>query len=334
MTKPATIKDIAKALDLSVSTVSKALNNHPNIGSVTKERVRKLAASMNYVPNKLAIRFKQQRTYTLGIIVPTLLDHFYTLVVNGVEEQAASSGYHVLIGQHQERLQRERDLVEIMRGNGIDGLLIAISRETLDIGHLKVLQDSGIPVVFFARKPINESHHCVSSNVYQAATEAIALLLSRGHRTIGFINGPHVFTTSRDRFLGYRDGLQQAKLPLLADLVQESDLSTDGNELALRKLMSLKERPTALLIFKDYVMLDVMSCLRTEFPDAYKQIELIGYGALPLFKHFEHPPLASLKEQPQEIGKASCSIIVDLIYQPELQKTAKLISIPCELYLF
>ncbi|GAA4801877.1 maltose operon transcriptional repressor MalR [Olivibacter ginsenosidimutans] len=332
--KPSTIKDIAKMLNISVSTVSKALHNHPNIGAITKERVLSTAKQLNYIPNKTAIHFKQQKTFTLGIIVPTLLDHFYTIAVDGFEKVASNAKYTVLIGQNQESFQREKELVSVMQSNRIDGLLIAISKETDNLDHLRRLEQSGIPVLFFARKPINEVYTCISSDVYRAAKDAVDLFVSRNHRRIAFINGPSHWTTSRDRYLGYRDGLLKNKLPIVKDLIRESDLSTPNNYKALRELMQLPNPPSAILLFKDYLMLDVMTCLRTEFPAYYPSTELIGYGALPLFSHFEHPPLASLKEQPFEIGAKAGSLLLEWIDHPQQERKPQLISLPCKLTLF
>lgn len=334
MQKPTTIKDIAKKLNISISTVSKALHNHPNIGAITKERVQLLANKLGYIPNKTAIQFKQQRSFTLGIIIPTLLDHFYTIAVNGFERVASEAGYNVLIGQNHESLQREKELIHVMQSTRIDGLLIAVSKETNDVNHLRKMEQAGTPVVFLARKPINEIYSCVSSDVYHAAVAAIDLFVSRGHRRIAFINGPGHWVTSRDRYLGYRDGLIKNKLCLDPTLIEESDLDTTANYNATRRLMRLAEPPTAMLLFKDYLTLDVMTCLRQEFPNAYTSIELTGYGALPLFNHFEHPPLASLKEQPFEIGAHAGTLLLDIIRNPHQLRKPQLISLPCQLTLF
>ncbi|MEH6309002.1 LacI family DNA-binding transcriptional regulator [Olivibacter sp. CPCC 100613] len=329
-----TIKDIARVLNVSFSTVSKALHGHPSIGATTKERVIATAKKLDYSPNRTAIQFKQQKSFTLGIIVPTLLDHFYTHAVSGFEKIASEAKYTVLIGQNNESLQREKELISAMQSNRIDGLLIAISKETNNIDHLRKLEHAGIPVIFFARKPINEVYSCVSSDVYHAAIEAIRLFVSRGHQRIGFINGPSHFSTSRDRFLGYRDGLLKENIALDQSLIGESDFTTGKTAQLVRNLLHQSSPPTALLLFKDYLMLDVMTCLRKEFSDQYTSIELIGYGALPLFSHFEHPPLASLKEQPYEIGVKAGSLLLKMVHNPKSIHQPQLISLPCTLHYF
>ncbi|MBK1441851.1 LacI family DNA-binding transcriptional regulator [Parapedobacter sp. ISTM3] len=332
--KRATIKDIAATLNISPSTVSKALRDHPNIGVVTKERVKKLAEQLHFVPNQTAIRFKQQKSFTLGIVIPNMLDHFYVAAVEGFEKFAYDNGYNVLISQSHESLQREKELLNTMQANRVDGLVIAISRETADTTHINEFVYSGIPIVYFIRKPINEEYHCVCSDVYKGAIDAIAYLVSRGHQRIGFINASSFWTTSRDRFLGYRDGLIQHHIPFDKSLVQESDFTHEHNFQAIRRLMQLDNPPTAILAFKDQVMLDALNCLRREFPQKADAIELIGYGANPMIQYLERPPLASLKEQPYEIGQKSGLLLLDLIRHPKTGYAPQLIKVPCELQVF
>src|SRR5690606_28498497 len=267
------------------STVSKALRDHPNIGIVTRERVKKLAQELHYVPNQTAIRFKQQKSFTLGIVIPNMLDHFYVAAVEGFEKFAYDHGYQVLIGQSHESLQREKELLLTMQSNRVDGLVIAISRETTYTTHITQSVYSGIPVVYFIRKPINEEFHCVCSDVYAGAVDAISYFVSRGHRRIGFINASSNWTTSRDRFLGYRDGLVQHGIPFDKLLVQESDFSQESNQQAIHRFMQLDVPPTAILDFTDQVVLDALNYLRLAFANQTVPIELIGYGANPMIQY-------------------------------------------------
>jgi len=332
--KRATLKDIASALNLSPSTVSKALRDHPNIGATTKERVKKLAKQLHFVPNQTAIRFKQQKSFTLGILIPSMLDHFYVAAVEGFEKFAYDHGYNVLIGQSHESIKREKELLVTMQSNRVDGLIIAISRETVDTTHINDFVNLGTPIVYFMRKPINEEHHCVCSDVYTGAIDAVAYFVSRGHRRIGFINAASHWTTSRDRFLGYRDGLIQHRIPFDKSLVQESDFTQENNIQATRQLMQLDKPPTAILAFKDQVMLDALNCLRQDFPARANHTELIGYGANPVIQYLEHPPLASLKEQPYEIGEKAGALLLDLISHPQVAYQPQLVKTSCELQVF
>ncbi|HWK56707.1 MAG TPA: LacI family DNA-binding transcriptional regulator [Parapedobacter sp.] len=331
--KPITIKDLASRLQLSVSTVSKALNDHPNIHESTKNRVRKLATELNYVPNRAAIYFKQRRSFTLGIIVPSLMDHFYTIALDGFEKIASSHGYNVIVGQSHESFTREAELVSVMQSSSIDGLLISVSKETKEFEHLNRLEHADIPVVYFARKPQIPCYSVVS-DVYSAAIEAVSLFVARGHHHIGYLNGPRSWSTSKGRLLGYRDGLLRNNIPFERSLVKETDLSAAQTDAAVSELLGQVPAPTAILCFKDYIMLDVIKCLRQRFPDKVSPVELIGFGALPFFDYINHPPLASVQEQPYMIGEKAAELLLDLIKYPDKQRTVKQLSFPCSLKIF
>lgn len=171
-------------------------------------------------------------------------------------------------------------------------------------------------------------------DVYTGAIDAVAYFVSRGHRRIGFINAASHWTTSRDRFLGYRDGLIQHRIPFDKSLVQESDFTQENNIQATRQLMQLDKPPTAILAFKDQVMLDALNCLRQDFPAMANHTELIGYGANPVIQYLERPPLASLKEQPYEIGEKAGALLLDLISHPQVAYQPQLVKTSCELQVF
>lgn len=331
--KPVTIKDLAVRLKLSVSTVSKALSDDPNIAVGTKQRVKTLANELNYVPNRAAIHFKQRKSFTLGIIVPSLMDHFYTIALDGFEKIVSSQGYHVIVGQSHESFTREAELVSIMQSSSIDGLLISVSKETKDFLHIKRLEQAGVPVIYFARKPVIPCHSVVS-DVYQATIDAITLLVSRGHRRIAYLNGPPSWSTSKGRFLGYRDGLLRNEIPFETALVKETNFSATETHNAIRELLTQHPSPTAILCFKDYIMLDVIKCLRKQFPDKIHQLDLIGFGALPFFDYVNNPPLGSIQEQPYAIGEKAAEMLLDLIKYPDKERVPQQLSLPCSLKLF
>ena len=149
--KPATIKEIARRLNVSVSTVSRALHNHPSIGLRTKMQVQKLAEELNYEPNQAAISFKQGKTYTLGVILPNLGEEFFSIAINGIEEVAIRHNYTVLIGQSHDDAEREKQVLDTMRRHRVDGVLVSMSKNTDDLSHFNNLRKYNIPVVFFDR---------------------------------------------------------------------------------------------------------------------------------------------------------------------------------------
>lgn len=330
-----TIKELARRLNLSPSTVSKALHDYPGIGLVTKEKVKALAKELHYVPNQAAIHFKQQKTFTLGVILPSLLDQFYSLAVNGIENYTIDHDYSVLICQSHENVEREKQLLSIMQRNRVDGLIISVTKNTNDYSHITDLQAAGIPVVFFVRKPTQLPCHNVTSDVYKGALEAVELLIKRGHRRIGYINGPVSWVASTERFLGYRDALLQHEIAYDPGLVKVSDLTPLGNQEAIKALLSTTPPPTAILTFKDYIMLDALQYLKRNKPaSCCDALEFIGFGALPLFEYLDKQPLASIQEQPYQIGEKAASLLLDLIGNPGVEMPFQQVALPCNLKVY
>ncbi|QEC51631.1 LacI family transcriptional regulator [Anseongella ginsenosidimutans] len=330
-----TIKELAQRLNLSPSTVSKALHDYPGIGLVTKEKVKALAKELHYVPNQAAIHFKQQKTFTLGVILPSLLDQFYSLAVNGIENYTMDHDYSVLICQSHENVEREKQLLSIMQRNRVDGLIISVTKNTTDYSHITDLQRSGVPVVFFVRKPTQLPCHNVTSDVYKGALEAVELLIKRGHRRIGYINGPVSWVASTERFLGYRDALLQHEIAYDPTLVKVSDLTSGGNHGAIKALLASPQPPTAILAFKDYVMLDALQYLKKARAATDGQaIEFIGFGALPLFEYLDKQPLASIQEQPYQIGEKAANLLLDLIRNPGAEIPFQQVALPCNLKVY
>lgn len=161
-----TIKEIARQLNVSISTVSRALNNNPRIGLATRERIQALARKLNYEPNKQAIHFKQKKTHIIGVILPSIREEFFSEAISGIETAAISQQYTILFGQSYDQLENEKNLAQAMKEQRVDGLLISLSKETNAYDHFKALEDIGIPIVYFDRVPPFEHVNKVYCNLY------------------------------------------------------------------------------------------------------------------------------------------------------------------------
>jgi DNA-binding LacI/PurR family transcriptional regulator len=195
--KGVTIKDIAKRLNMSISTVSKALSNDPSISVLTKERVNKLAQEWNYVPNESARHFKLNKSFTVGLIIPNLLDQFYVLAINGVEGVAEKENYNVILSQSHEDVGNEEKITNVMIRNRVDGVIVAITKNTVDMLLFQKLISIGIPVVCISREPKGPSFNYVSCNNLEGAYKATDFLIKKGHRRIAHIMGPTSMQTSQ-----------------------------------------------------------------------------------------------------------------------------------------
>jgi DNA-binding LacI/PurR family transcriptional regulator len=308
-----TIKEIARRLNISASTVSRALHDHPSIGLRTKMAVKKLAGELNYEPNQTAIFFKQRKTFTLGLVLPNLREEFFSAAINGIEEVALDHQYIVLIGQSHDDLEREQKLLETMKNHRVDGIIASLSKSTTHIDHFEQMKNYDIPVVFFDRVPDAKDIHSVSCNLYDSTVEAIEWLIKKGHKRIGYIQGPPTLHMKNERLNGYIDAHKKNKLPVDESLIASTDLSAEGTRQALDTLMQPRKKPTAILSFNDYVTLDAIQYARQKKLVINKDISFVSFANLPVTQYVDYPPLASVEQFPYDQGVSATELLFRLI---------------------
>jgi LacI family transcriptional regulator, repressor for deo operon, udp, cdd, tsx, nupC, and nupG len=313
--KVPTIKEIARKLNISVSTVSRALHDHPSIGLRTKTAVKNMAAALNYEPNQTAIFFKKGKTFTLGIVLPNLAEEFFSAAINGIEQLCMQNNYIALVGQSHDSLETEQKIVETMKNHRVDGILASMSKNTTHIDHFRQMRQYGIPVVFFDRVPDLADIHSVRCNLYDSSVEAVEFLIKKGHGRIGYIQGPPTLSIKNERLDGYRAAHKKHKLPVDESLIVHTDLSTAGTHTAFDKLMSQKKKPTAILVFNDYVALDAIRYAREKKLKINKDICFVSYANLPVTRYVDFPPLASVEQFPFEQGARATELLFKLIHQ-------------------
>lgn len=311
--KVPTIKEIAKKLNISVSTVSRALHDHPSIGLRTKMQVQKLAAEMHYEPNQTAIRFKQGKTFTLGLILPNLREEYFSSVISGIEDIAFKNNYNVLIGQSHDSLSREQKIVETMRKHRVDGVLVSISKETTGIDHFKQLDKYNIPVVYFDRVPDVPGIHSVWCSLYNNTIEAVEFLFSKGRRSVGFIQGPLSLNIKNERLGGYLEAHRKNNIAVNEALIVTTDLSKAATEESAEKLLSLMERPSAILAFNDQVALDTIQLAKKKNLKIGKDLCVVSYANWPITSYLDSPPLASVEQFPYEQGSRAAELLFKLL---------------------
>ncbi|HRE37476.1 MAG TPA: LacI family DNA-binding transcriptional regulator [Chitinophagaceae bacterium] len=311
--KPATIKEIAKRLNVSISTVSRALHDHPSIGLRTKMQVQKLAAEMNYEPNLTAVSFKQGKTMTLGVILPNLGEEFFSIAINGIEDVATKNKYTVLIGQSHDDVEREKQIVDTMRRHRVDGIIVSLAKTTKDYNHFQQLKNYNIPVVFFDRIPDLPDAYSVMCNLENSSVELVDWLVNKGHKQIGFIKGPDTIVQSAHRLQGYQQALKKHKIKPEASYIVTTDLTRKKTQDAMHKLLALKIRPTAVIAFNDYVALDAMQYARLQGIHINKDISFVSYANLPLTNYLDEPPVASVEQFPYQQAEKATSVLLQLI---------------------
>lgn len=313
MLKPATLKGMANQLGVSISTVSRALIDHDSISQETKQRVRKLAADLKYTPNKAAVVFRTGRTFTIGLIVPDLSDAFFTTALTAIQEIAAENNYTVLVTQSLNSEECEVAQVQKMIDLRVDGLLVALAKNTKRFGHFSKLRDCGIPVVFFDRIPPYFNIHSVCCDIESATERAVDFLFGRGHRRVGIINGPSRLLSSRQRTDGYIRALSRQEIFFDPSLLTECDLSEVGVEKAMIKLLKLENKPTAIITFNDYVAMYAIRKIRSQNIHMAQSIDFVSFSNLPMLRFMEHAPVATINQFPELQGKIAAQILTELI---------------------
>lgn len=334
MKKGVTIKDIAKKLHMSVSTVSKALNNDPSISALTSERVKALAKELNYVPNEAARHFKLSKTFTLGLIIPDILDQYYAFAINGVESVAEQRGYHVILSQSHEDAATEEKIVDVMIRHRVDGVIVSITKNTTDIQPLLKLLAIGIPVVCIGREPKAGQFDFVTSNNHEGGFAATEFLIKKGHRHIAHLMGPQGTRTSEARYEGYRAALAMHNIPFRQELVKAVDLTPEGTCKAMEELLALTDPPTGVFTFKNYITLDALHYLKMHRPELTDVIQFTGFGNLPILHYLDHKPLASIEESSFEIGEEAARILFERMAEGDVEEGAvqyRSRQLPCRL---
>lgn len=321
MSKQATIKEIAKKLGVSISTVSRALHDHPSIGLRTKMRVREAAKELHYEPNQAAIQFKMGKTFTLGVIIPELTENFFSKAISGIEDVAFENKYNVLFGQSHDDVDKEKEIVATFKKNRIDGLLVSLSKSTRNIDHFQDLKNFNIPVVFFDRVPREEDIYAVSCDLFKSSIKIVDFLWEQGHRHIALLKGPQTLQSTNERMRGFMEGLSRKRAKTDPSLFSSSDLTKKSSWDAMKDILSQKNRPTAVIAFNDYVALDAMQYVK-RFTDLEinKDICFVSYSNLPMRAYLDTPPLVSIEQFPYEQGRKATEMLMAIIQEKTLEE--------------
>lgn len=312
---PASISDIAKALGVSPSTVSRALRDHPDISPETRDRIKEFARQVNYRPNALAIGLKHQRSRTIGIIIPEIVHYFFSNILSGIEELAYSRGYRVMICQSNEEAEREELNLQALLDHRVDGMLVSVSKTTREFSHFKRAIDSGIPIVFFDRICPDIDTDRVMTDDLEAARLVTAHLLQASCRRILHLAAPLHLAIGRDR----RDGYLQALSEFGMDGSHALILPCDTPE----KVASLKKRILALapdidgvFAVNDLTAIALMQVLQDEGYSIPGQIAVAGFGG-DLVSGIIRPRLTTVEQKAYAMGREAVGMLLERLENPD-----------------
>jgi len=322
-----TIKDIARELGISPSTVSRALKDHPDISPQTKKAVNELAEKLNYQPNIVALSLRQSKTNTLGVIIPELVHFFFSTVISGIEDVAYSAGYNVIITQSNESLQREKTDIKALFNSRVDGMLISVSRETSSFEHIESILAKGVPMVFFDRVYENANSSTVVVDDLSGAKEATQHLIDQGCTRIAHLEGPPNLAITKQRLEGYLEALKENNMPVQQELIVSCPLGTiEEGKLATEQLLKMSNRPDAIFATNDPAAMGAMQAIKEAGLKIPQDIAVVGFSNW-FFSALLDPPLTSVDQPGFEMGQEAAKLLIRHI---ELKSKNNEVDIPSE----
>lgn len=326
-----TIKDIAKALNLSTSTVSRALRGSYEINTETKKMVLEYAEKMNYHPNPIALSLKENRSKAIGVIVPEIANNFFSQAINGIEAVAYDRGYHVVIFQSHESYERERSNIQHLVGRKVDGVLISLSGQTTEVEHLQEIQKRGVPLVVFDRISNDIISNKVIADNFQGAYEATEHLILSGRKRIAHITSPSLLYTTNERLEGYKAALAKYDIPFNESLVRYCGFEPEDAKQVIFEILET-QKPDAIFTASDRLALDSFAAVKAKGIQIPEQVAFIGFTNLGV-AHLLDPPLSTIVQPAFAIGKTAAEMLLDTIENKQSNAAVKTIKIPTEVNL-
>ena len=271
------LKDLAKELDVSISTISRALKNHPDISPELTKKIQELAREKNYSPNPLAMGLLRQQTKMIGVIVPDIVTHFFASIISGIESIAKEKGYYIVISSSAESYTKEVESVENLLKSRVEGLIVCISQETKKFTHFEQLVENEIPLVFFDRICETLQVPTVTVDGMEAVKKIIRHFKENGNKRIAYISGPNHLNISKNRKEGYLEGLRECGLEFHPELLVECNLSAEDATTATHRLLSLKEKPDAIFGINDTIAFAAMKEIKKQGLKIPEDIALVGF---------------------------------------------------------
>lgn len=313
MKKKTTIYDIAQELNVTVSTVSRALSGFPAISDATRKAVFEVAKKLNYSPNKLASALKSGKTFIIGVIVPSVQAHFFASVIHSIEEGLKNSGYRIILYQSNESIDNEINGVKTLLEAQVDGIIASLSLETSVFDHFTEVIQQNKPLILFDRVHESLNVPTVTLDDFEAGYLATEHLINQGYKKIGFITTEHQIKIFDDRLKGYKAALLKHKLTFSAEQVVYGDLSIFGGQKGAEKLMTNKKKPDAIIAGDDFTALGIIKKLK-ELGLAPPQIGVIGF-ANETFSDYISPSLSTIDQHPNKMGSACAEMFLKMIKQ-------------------
>lgn len=318
MAQPVTIKDIARELGVSPSTVSRALKDHPDISEATKMQVRELVDKLKYKPNAIALSLRSQKSNVISVIVPQIVHHFFSSVISGIEEVAQAMGYNVMIFQSNEQYEREVAITQEIDSNRAEGVLVSVSKTTRNFAHFKELTEKDFPLVFFDRVCDEMETDKVIVDDFNGAMNAVEHLIKTGCKRIAHLAAPQHLLIGYHRQRGYISALEKNGIEVDDELIVKCDTIEDATRI-IPQLMSIKNPPDGIFAVNDMTGAGTINALKKLNYRIPEDVSVIGFTD-GLVSTVTDPPLTTISQHGFEIGKQAAKMLLERIKNPDSGK--------------
>jgi len=315
-----TIADIARELNLTGATVSRALNNRKGTSEETRKMVQAAAERMNYRRDRIAWSLRSGRTNIIGVIIPSAEINFFGSVVHGIESMANQHGYNVLIYQSNEQPEYEQKGIETFLSTRVDGILASIAKETLDFHHYLEIKERGVPLVFFDRANDSLNIPSVVVDDFKGAYYATEHLIRQGYKRVAHITGQQHLKIFKDRLEGYKAALAAYSIEVEPDLIYQGNVSIAAGRQAIQHFLELPEPPDAVFAVEDFTALGAVKELKDRDIDMPEAFGVIGFANESFDEHIT-PSLSSIDQQTVQMGKEAFKLLMELINEGTLVKS-------------
>ena len=306
------LKDIAARLGVSIATVSRALRNSPEIGLEMQQRVKDLAKQLNYRPNPFARSLRREAPKIIGVVVPNLVTHFYSAVLDVIEEEATKQGYSIISANSHEDCVAEAKSVDNFIDMHVEGIIACLAQNTTDYSHFEEIADMGIPLVFFGRTCMSDKFSTVTANGDEAAQMATEHLIKTGSRRIAFIGGPNHLDMVKRRKHGYLEALREHRIPIDREVVICDKIDYDTALNNTLELLSRPNRPDAILAFNDIITFAAFAAIRQLKLNIPGDVALIGFSD-DVHTEYVTPRMSVIADRSHQMGVESCRLLLKAI---------------------
>ncbi|NBC57630.1 MAG: substrate-binding domain-containing protein [Bacteroidetes bacterium] len=311
MNKKSTIQDIASKLNITPSTVSRALNNHPRISEATKTSVKKTASELNYSPNFVASALRRGTTKLIGLVVPRIDRVFFSSVVRGVEGVALEKGYNVIVAQSNEDLDRERDVIKAFLNARVAGIFCSLGKNTTEFDHYLEAQKQGIPIVMFDRTTTQIDASKAVIDDHLGAFLATEHLIKQGCKNIVHLTSHQLSNIFKERHRGYLDALKEYNIKIKDNLIVKCNLQLEDGINAVDKFL-FKKKYDGIFSSSDYAAMGALKALKAKRKSVPDDVCIVGFSNEP-FTEFVEPGLSSVEQFPKDMGKAAAELFFNQI---------------------